>query len=215
MENNKSRDFFWPSYVDLMTSLFVVVLVLFVLSYYNFNQKKKELEVNAEKYKRIQQIDSALSKLDKRYYTYDPLNKRHKLKVDVNFRPNSADMNDLSANLKQDLQSAGNALYKQMQDLITKNPDVNYLLVIEGNTQRSIFQGKWNYKTYPNLGYEFSYKRALALVDFWKLNGVDFRAFNNCELMIAGSGYFGKSRENDENKNRRFTIQITPKISTE
>jgi hypothetical protein len=214
VENNKTRDFFWPSYVDLMTSLFVIVLVLFVLSYYNFNQKKKELEVNAEKFKRIQQIDSALAKLDRRYFSYDPKNKRHKLKVDVNFMKNSEDINDLSQEAKIELKKAGTALFSQLTDLIKKNRDVNYLLVIEGNTQRSMVGKEWNYISNPNLGYEFSYKRAIALVDFWKESGIDFRSFDNCELMIAGSGYFGKSRENDENKNRRFTIQITPKIST-
>jgi hypothetical protein len=30
--------------------------------------------------------------------------------------------------------------------------------------------------------------------------------------MIVGSGYFGKSRELNEDENRKFTIQITPKI---
>lgn len=214
MEGNKSRDFFWPSYVDLMTSLFVVMLVLFVLSYFNFNRKKEELEVNAEKYKRIQQIDSALAALNKRYFLYDPGNKRHKLNVDVNFRPNSSDMNDLSPQIKTELANAGIALYNQMNELIARNRDVNYLLVIEGNTQRSLYNGRWNHESHPNIGYEFSYRRALALADFWKSRGLDFRRFENCELMIAGSGYFGKSREKDENRNRRFTIQITPKIAT-
>ena len=198
-----------------MTSLFVIVLVLFVLSYFNFSKKKKELEVNAEKYRRIQQIDSALAQLDPRYFAYDPMNKRHKLQVDVNFKSNSANIDDLTEVAKKDLVSAGNALYIQMEELTTENKDVNYLLVVEGNTQRSLYEGKWNYISHPNIGYEFSYKRALALIDYWKNNGVDFRKFSNCELMIAGSGYFGKSRESDEIRNRRFTIQITPKISTD
>lgn len=214
MDNNKSRDFFWPSYVDLMTSLFVVMLVLFVLSYFNFKKKKDEMEVNAEKYKRIQQIDSALGALDKRYFLYDPRNKRHKLNVDVNFDPNSSDINDLTETTRIELTEAGVALYNQLNAIIDRNPDVNYLLVIEGNTQRSLYKGQWNYISNPNIGYEFSYKRALALVDFWRSKGIDFRRLGNCELMMAGSGYFGKSREHDENKNRRFTIQITPKIST-
>src|SRR5690349_17634428 len=112
-----------------MTSLFVTMLVLFILSYYNFNQQKKELEVNAEKYKRIQQIDSAIAQIDKRYFVYDPENKRQKLKVDVNFKPNSVEMSDLDIILQQNLTNAGRALYKQMEDITNRNKDVNYLLV--------------------------------------------------------------------------------------
>ena len=42
--DEKRKDFFWTSYVDLMTALFAVVLILFVLTYYNLNKKKQELE---------------------------------------------------------------------------------------------------------------------------------------------------------------------------
>ena len=35
----QSSDFFWPSYVDLMTSLFVVMLVLFVYSFKLFKDR--------------------------------------------------------------------------------------------------------------------------------------------------------------------------------
>ncbi len=38
MDKN-SRNFFWASYADLMTALFIVTLVLFVLSYKMFNDK--------------------------------------------------------------------------------------------------------------------------------------------------------------------------------
>lgn len=35
---------------------------------------------------------------------------------------------------------------------------------------------------------------------------------NHCEILMAGSGYYGKSRLANENENRKFTIQITPKV---
>jgi hypothetical protein len=43
-------------------------------------------------------------------------------------------------------------------------------------------------------------------------NSLDFKKFKNCEIIIAGSGYFGKSRDENEELNRRFSIQITPKL---
>ena len=35
----ESKDFFWPSYVDLMTALFLTMLVMFVLSYKLFQRQ--------------------------------------------------------------------------------------------------------------------------------------------------------------------------------
>ena len=62
--------------------------------------------------------------------------------------------------------------------LISKNPNVDYLLVIEGNTQRS----NNNWVTIPNAGYKLSYDRALSLFNYWKNRGLNFRDIgNNCE----------------------------------
>jgi hypothetical protein len=37
----ESKDFFWPSYVDLMTALFLIMLVLFVLGFKRSNYKQR------------------------------------------------------------------------------------------------------------------------------------------------------------------------------
>ena len=85
-----------------------------------------------------------------------------------------------------------------------------YLLIIEGNTQRT----ERNYIDIPNEGYKLSYRRALGLYNFWKSMDLDFRKIGEqCEIIIAGSGYFGQSRDlKNERNNRRFTIQITSKV---
>ncbi len=44
MENN-TKGSFWQSYVDIMTTLFAIMLVLFVVSYTLFKVKEKELQV--------------------------------------------------------------------------------------------------------------------------------------------------------------------------
>lgn len=209
MESKKtSRDYFWPSYVDLMTSLFVVVLVLFVVSYVNFSKTNKELLASYDQMQRLRQIDSALAKLDTGSFAYDKNSKRHRLKVDVSFGYNSFNFNDINAETKEKLKVAGKNLYSLMDSLIRKNKDVNYLMIVEGFAQRN----SWNYKTIKDTGYVYSYKRSLALVNFWNSEKLNFSEdLANCELMIVGSGYFG-NRDANESNNRKFTIQITPKF---
>jgi outer membrane protein OmpA-like peptidoglycan-associated protein len=90
--------------------------------------------------------------------------------------------------------------------------DISYLLIIEGHAQRSIYNHVPNWMSDPDRGYELSYQRALALKNYWNEIGYDFNSFYNCEILVVGSGYFGKSRDIDEKKNKRFTIQITPKF---
>lgn len=211
MESTENRGHFWPSYVDLMTSLFVIMLVLFVLSYLNFNRTAAELRANAEQMARIRQIDSALKKLDKRYFRLDPVNHRYQLMVDVNFAPNSADIRTLNSTQLRQLQEAGQALFHKMQELAT-DPNINYILVVEGHAEIVLWKGRPNSELDPNRGYQLSYSRALALKNFWQQMGYGFNKLDNCEILIVGSGYFGKSRDKEERNNRRFTIQIAPKF---
>lgn len=199
MKNRK--DAFWISYGDIMTSLFFLMLILFGLYHAKVDASLKEL-------KEIRRIQKALEKLDTRYFTFDSRNKRYRLVTDVNFQGNSSSILDIPFNLRKDVLEAGRSIYKLMETLTKENPNVNYLLIIEGNTQRS----QRNWLNIPDVGYKLSYERALSLVNYWNSNGVDFKKFDNCEILISGSGYFGRSRGAVEFENRKFTIQITPKI---
>ncbi len=116
---------------------------------------------------------------------------------------------------KSELRKAGKELFRLMSKLAKDNPKINFLIILEGNNARwqDPRTGRWNYQDIPNVGYKISYKRALALYNFWKVNGYDFKSLKNCEILISGSGYFGKSRDEvNESQNKRFTIQITGKI---
>lgn len=220
--NNKKKDFFWLSYSDLMTSLFFVMLVLFILVFAiqknmiseldetneNLTAANEELKAAKEELDEIKRIQKALEKLDPNYFLYDKRNKRYKLKVDVQFNSNSAAITDIPISIRKEFLEAGKKIHALMSQLTKDNPNVNYLLIIEGNTQRS---GD-NYLRIPDDGYRLSYNRALALINYWQNNNLDFKEFHNCEILITGSGYFGKSREKNESENRKFTIQITPKI---
>ncbi|PWS28579.1 hypothetical protein DHW03_01625 [Pedobacter yonginense] len=187
-----------------MTSLFVVMLVMFIISYISFRKQNQELAASKIEMDRIRQIDKALRQLDKKYFYLDPDNNRYKLLVEVIFKPHSADINTIGKKSLQELENAGAVLYKKMKQLST-DKDINYLLIVEGNTER--YNNNWMVN--PDLGYLTSYKRSLALKKFWQSKGFDFSVFQNCEILIVGSGYFGRSHQKNS---RTFTIQITPKF---
>ncbi|MBO9638388.1 OmpA/MotB family protein [Siphonobacter aquaeclarae] len=207
----KDSGFFWPSYTDLMTSLFFIMLVLYVLTVAILKSKEAGYINDALKYQKIQTIERALQELNGTYFRYDENNKRFRLGVDVNFRPNKADISELDSRTQDDLLEAGRILFRKIQKVTKENPDVSYMVVVEGNAQRA--NDNWQSAFGRQNGYELSYRRALALTDFWKRNGLDFDRFPNCEILIVGSGHFGKSRDpRNEIANRRFTIQITSKV---
>jgi hypothetical protein len=210
----KKDTIFWVGYSDLLTSLFFVMLILFGATFYNLKKKNEILKVSETQLQEIKKVEKALGSLDRRYFEFDDLNNRFKLNIDVNFRSGSDYITDIPIKEREELYNAGIELYNKLKSLISENPNIEYLMVIEGNAQRSEYGGKWNYIEIPDTGYKLSYKRALSLVNYWKINrGIPFDDIaDNCELLIAGSGYFGQSRDKDENKNRRFTIQVTSKI---
>jgi hypothetical protein len=63
------------------------------------------------------------------------------------------------------------------------------------------------------LGYKKSYERALAVYLLWNNNGINLRQYNT-EILISGSGFNGLDRDDIEENNKRFSIQIIPKISS-
>lgn len=205
-------DYFWPSYSDLMTALFFVMLVLYILTFVKLKHDQEKFRVSAKKYDKLLAIEKSLSSLDKDLFDFDSKNKRYKLKTEATFNSGSCDIDDLSGSQLFKLKRAGNNIYTLLKELGRQDASVSYLLVLEGNTARSLDGGSWNYEVMPDRGYELSYCRALSLFNYWASKGYDFRTLDNCEVMIAGSGYFGKSREEKERKNKRFTIQITGKL---
>ena len=87
---------------------------------------------------------------------------------------------------------------------------MSYLLVIEGNTANT-----YDHKFDPNNegAYNLSYQRAMALYKRWLRSGINLRQYNT-EIQICGSGMNGINRDKKvEENNKRFVIQIIPKIS--
>jgi hypothetical protein len=196
----KSSNFFWPSYTDLMTSLFFIMLVLYVLTFVKLKLQQKATE---EQLNKIKEIQNAVKELPKEYFKYDEKNKRFELIQQIQF-----DKKDAVIKLEYEsyLLKVGLSIEKLIKTLknkkVTQNiGNIKYLVVIEGMASNDSYL----------LNYELSYQRALALYNFWKRSSINFDP-DICEVQIAGSGVGGVGRDQIEINNQKFLIQIVPKI---
>jgi outer membrane protein OmpA-like peptidoglycan-associated protein len=196
---HKESNFFWTSYADLMTSLFFVMLALYILTVAVLRYQQKATE---EQLRKIKEIQNATRELPEKYFEYQAEYKRFTLKTQINFSAKSA---VIPANDHAYLIQVGRSIQKLVDTLKVKYKDANikYLIVIEGMASKD------NYV----YNYQLSYERALALYDFWQLTNIKLDP-SICEVIISGSGIGGVGREKVEYKNQRFLIQIIPKIGT-
>ena len=225
----KNSNIFWISYADIMTSLFFILLVLFVVSFSLFRSEMNRadrIEIEFKKYQEITAIEEALTTFDDRYFDFDAINKRYRLNINVRFEPDSADIFFNNNQILENIYQAGKEIYVKINEILEENERAHLLLIIEGNAQRIcddwILQINCNWRSDNGIvaGYELSYRRALALFNFWKARGLDLNDLTSIhngrfEAIIAGSGHFGLSRADNEFLNRRFTLQITSKYTLE
>ncbi|HOT73891.1 MAG TPA: hypothetical protein PLW42_11435 [Anaerohalosphaeraceae bacterium] len=209
MAKKKRESFFWTSYSDLMTSLFFIMLTLFVLAiallHREVVQIGKDRDATEAELQKINEIRTAVQSIDSTYFSYDPAYKKHILRTEVKFRAGSSNMNDLDQATKDELLAVRDTIKSFLDDLIAKDKSASYLLIIEGQASRD---------NYP-LNNQLSYERALSLFKFWFPNQKETTLqFYNlpCEVVIAGAGYMeGKPRAPRNEDNQRFLIQIIPK----
>ena len=214
MKKNNT-DSFWPSYTDLMTSMFFIMLVLFVLIYTKQNNQIEDLE---RKLAIINAVEENLKPLksDSLLFTYEEKYKRFKLSFNVKFqidkyhiKPGELDryhytidkINKAGAKLKSIIDQLK---IKKSTDPKFKN--LSYILVIAGYASKT--GGEYH-------NYELSYNRALSLRNYWRTQGVDFEGKNYADLIdlqISGNGWGGIGRLENETDNQRFLIHIFPKI---
>lgn len=221
----KKESFFWTSYSDLMTSMFFIMLVLFILSLVIVRNKNAELRnsvialehqkdsliTTVEDQKRLLKIDEQFEPLKNsgkfKYYEKSRKFVAKDLLGKEIFQPNSAVILD---EYKEKTIDIGKTIEKFIRTLENKNSDFRYLLVIEGNVANSYD------KKYPidgEFGYKLSYERALAVYNLWNNNGINLRK-SNVEVLICGSGWNGIDRDTQEDYNKRFSVQIIPKVSS-
>lgn len=201
--NEKKRDFFWLSYSDLMTGLFFVMLVLFVLVYTMQNKMIGELGEKGRELDRIKEIEKTVNNIDTAYFKYDAENKKHILNMQFLFPKGSYDISKIVPDKRSDLLKAGDVI----KQLILKYPEeenIKYLIVVEGQASKDNWAGND----------DLSYHRAQSLIKFWEQNNVGLDKLKNCEIIVAGSGEKGIPRTQPDigNANQRFLITIVPKI---
>lgn len=198
----KKESFFWTSYSDLMTSLFFVMLVLFVLVIVLLHKRMEATETQLQE---IRKVESSTKDLSRDYFSYRPDYKKYVLNIKVQYPKGKTDIQDILSDDKdaqlQQLAQAG----REIQSFLVNHSDNQYILIIEGQASNDDYR----------FNYELSYQRALALIRFWiEDSGISFR--ENCEILISGSGdgklnTHSMREQGDEAENQRFLIHILPK----
>jgi hypothetical protein len=220
----RKHNFFWVGYSDLMTSMFFIMLVLFVLTIgylqikISENEKLiKELKIReygliqeTERLQKLLNLEEQFRPLinDSSFYYLPDCKKfivRDLMGVEI-FLPNKV---VIRKEFVQRTLVAGRKIETFLKGLSIENKGFSYLLVIEGN-----MANKWDHSISRNnsLGYTTSYQRALAVYNLWIRNGINFRKYN-AEVLLCGSGFNGLCRDAVEENNKRFSIQIIPKVS--
>ena len=217
-ENNK-KALFWTSYSDLMTSLFFAILVLFVVVVVAMGAVNRQLQEALEKANATNEQLNQILSLQNQFKTlstssslqYDEQKRtfyaRDFVGIEI-FNPND---DVIKEEYLETVKKVGEDLKQLIDSLKANNKDSKYLLVIEGTA--AIPYKALIAKTFDpdHKGmYELSYRRALALYNEWR--HLNFRE-SNTEIIIAGSGFNGINRDEIvEDNNKRFVIQIIPKI---
>lgn len=220
----RKNSFFWVGYSDLMTSMFFIMLVLFVTTIGYLQVKIKdnerlitELEESTqglinekERLEKLLNLEEQFKPLigDNSFY-YLPDCKKFIVKdlmgIEI-FSPNKV---VIKKEYVQRTIAAGKKIDSFLGELSEQNKGFSYLLVIEGNMANDHKRPKPVDR--PDF-YLKSYERALAVYNLWLRNGINFRQ-HDVEVMICGSGLNGLCRDPVEENNKRFSIQIIPKVS--
>ncbi len=228
MAKAKQKDPFWTSYSDLMTSLFFVMLVLFIICLVRVGGINKDLKKEKEKYEEAFKKANAdkedlenILKLEDQFKVlsesssleYDSIKKMFYAKDFQEKEIFYSNDDKIKPEFYGVVDKVGEDMLQILQSL-NQNEDFNYQMVIEGNAAikwQNLKSGNFNPDDIAM--YHLSYNRALALYLYWKKKGIDFRKYNT-EVIIAGSGFNGINRDNKvEDYNKRFIIQIIPKIN--
>lgn len=239
---------FWLSYSDLMTSLFFIMLVLFIICVPIIYKQKQEIQIitatldgseisiiemrdsleilrqqtqdlteelgktkaTAEQYQSILQLEEQFKILSgSSTLRYDETHKTFVAKELEGIEIFTSLSDKIKPEYYNTIDRVGRDLEKILSNL-NQNKNYSFLLVIEGNAANT-----YNH-TIPvdnTSTYRLSYDRSLALYNRWRSIGIDLRKYNT-EIQICGSGLNGINRDTKiEENNKRFVIQIIPKVS--
>ena len=196
----KKESFFWTSYSDLMTSLFFIMLTLFILVIVLLH---KRMEVTEAQLDKIRQVEESTKDLESEYFKYDEQYEKFVLNIQCWFPVNKYEIDLLDSKTRAQLIEAG----QQIVSFLNKHSGTQYLVIIEGQASKDSSSMMW-------YNYELSFHRAMSLRCFWESDKtISFPG--NCEIQIAGSGdgtlNVATMREKAEEMNQRFLIYVIPK----
>ena len=241
MDGNRHGSF-WPSYVDIMTTLFAIMLILFAVTYSRFKIKQVQLQSLVDEYENIITVYSTVGTIDStKYFGYNEEYLKHLFTVDVEYQTKEYHIDKLkldlidtiSANKKRkDIIAAGKIVKNTIESLEQNDSlknNIKFLVVIEGQASKVAF----NESDWAN-NYTLSYLRAQFLNKFWQENNINLAEIPRCEVIISGSGEGGFPRvipnetllretypnpkeyaqkwTEEESKNQRFLVHIVPVI---
>ena len=211
MGKQKKESYFWTSYSDLMTSLFLVMLVLFVSFNIELSRKNKELEDRNEilikdsiTLAKIEEITNSTKDLNNsEYFEYNDKYEKFILKIRSFFPRGESKITLLTDGCRDSLRNAG----KEIKKFLDKHSENKYLLLVEGQASKDS-------EEYSKNNYELSFERAYSLINYWEKDcRIDFG--DNCEIQIAGSGDGALNENGMRDKinelNQRFLIHVVPK----
>ena len=203
--NGKKESFFWTSYSDLMTSLFFIMLVLFVLVIVLLHNK---METTEQQLREIKEVVNSTKDLKGKYFAYRSDYKKYILNIKCSFPEDKYEIAELDQTTLNKLESAG----EEIASFLGKHKNNQYIVIIEGQASR-------NSEKQMLRNYNLSFQRAISLRIFWKDSNINFG--DNCELQIASSGdgrlNVNTMRETERDDyhpnpdNQRFLIYIIPK----
>ena len=220
----KKNNIFWIGYSDLMTSLFFIMLVLFVMAIGYLQVKNTENErlikelqsrelgliKEKEKLEKLLNLEKQFEPLIKdNSFHYLPSCKKFIVKDLMGIEIFDPNLFAIKQEYIQKTIDAGNKIKDFLKLLNKENPDLSYLLIIEGNMANTFDQ---RINRDENYGYLLSYQRSLSVYKLWLRNDINFRDYN-VEVMLCGSGFNGLCRDDVQENNKRFSIQIIPKVS--
>lgn len=226
-KNNTAQHTFWIAYADLMTNLFFIFLVLFVIFYIpsikkqkeaqkytdTLNKLKNELQKKTDTLNKFRTIQDNIEKLkENNKLEYNQEYKRFELKKPIHFLENQASI--VNQEDQEYLLNVGRDIIKLVEELNNTNKDVQYVLIIEGMASADG----------SPINEELSFRRALSVYNLWKrdkeLEKKIQRLNNNkiCKFQIVGSGQddrgWGRIHSTEKYyEDQKIVIYLLPSIN--
>ena len=114
MAKGNKKSLFWTSYSELLTSLFITLLVLFVVAIIAMGRalkKANDLQIATQaEIDKIHNIENSIQNIDSKWFEYNELHKKHVLKIDVSFPIGQSEITHIPLEKREELYSAGLAI---------------------------------------------------------------------------------------------------------